>query len=162
MDENFLLEMANLKVAIVPVDLNTGANAGARIPMGKCKRVAFICNFGTSTAATVNATLQQHNAASAGSSKALSVDNPYWVKHGTATSFTKTVPGAAASAFDVSTQFAADGGVAVFEVLAQDLDVENDFNYVSLSLDDTTAAKLGGVVAVLYDTVSNPPYGDVV
>lgn len=161
MDENFLMEMVNAKMAIAPVDLNAGANAGARIPFAGCKRIAFLIAMGTSTSAVVNVTLNQHNAASSGTSKALSVANPYYIKHGAATSFTRTVP-VAASAFDISTQFAADGGIAVFEVLAEDLDIEGDFNYVSLSLDDTTAAKLGSCIAVLFDTVKNPPYGDAV
>ncbi len=148
MDENFFMEMANLKQGFLPVDLNTGANTGFRIPFSKCKRIAFVIQMGDSTAASVVPTFQQHNAASAGTSKALTIGNPYYHKKGSATVFTKVVPTAAAS-FDISSVFASDEGVAVFEVLAEDLDVTNDYAWVSLDHVDTTATKLVSVVAIL-------------
>lgn len=158
MDENFLMEMVNLKQGFLPVDLNTGANTGFRIPFTNCKRIAFVIQMADSTAAVVTATLQQHNAASSGTSKALTIANPYYYKLGSSTSFTKVIPVAAASSFDLSTTFAADEGLLVFEVLAEDLDVEGDFNYVSLSLADSTAAKVGACLAICLSSTANPAY----
>src|SRR5262249_48212214 len=110
--ERFLLEAKTLRTALVPVDFNTGANTGIRIPMANAKRITFIAIMGTSTAAVTTFNLLQHDAASTGNSKALSVANPYYYKHGSgATKFTKVVPGSATDTYDVATQFAADGGL---------------------------------------------------
>lgn len=159
--ERFLMEAKNLKVGLVPVDLNAGANAGLRIPMANAKRIAFVVVTGASTAAVLTLNLLQHDAASSGTSKALSVANPYFTKHGAATVFTKTVPGSATDTYDLSTLYATDGGIAVFEVLAEDLDVENGFAWVSLSALDSTAAKVGAILAVV-DGDFKPCYDQVV
>lgn len=148
--ERFLLEAKTLRTALVPVDLNAGANTGIRIPMANAKRIAFVAIMGASTAAVVTLNLLQHDAASSGNSKALSIANPYYHKHGSgASKFTKVVPGAAADTYDLAALFAADGGIVVFEVLAEDLDVENGYAWVSLSALDSTAAKVGTFLAVV-------------
>ncbi len=158
MEENFLMEMLNLKQGFLPVDLNTGANTGIRINMASGDRLAFILQMTTSTAAAVTLNLQQHDAASSGNSKALSVANPYYHKHGAATIFTKVVPGAAADTYDLASLFASDGGIVVFEVLAEDLDVTNNFQWVSCSLIDSTAAKVGACLAVAFNLRNQPGY----
>jgi len=158
--EAFLMECKNLKLVTLPVDMNTAAITGLRVSMKECKRVAFVVQMGDSTAAVVQFALKQHNAASAGTSKALSVANPYYHKKAALTSFTKVVPGSATDAYDLSTVFAADEGLAVFEVLVEDLDVEGDFAWVSLDIADSTAAKLVSVVAVC-GGVSKPGYSQV-
>lgn len=162
MEENFLMEMVNLKQGFLPVDLNTGANTGARISMKGCDRVAFILQMTTSTSASVVASFQQHNAATSGTSKALSIANAYYTKAAAETVFTKTVPGASASSFDVSSIFAASGGIIVFEVLAEDLDVTNDFAWISCDVADTTAAKVGACLALAFNNRNNPPYLDAI
>ncbi len=159
MDENFFMEMANLKQGFLPVDLNTGANTGLRCSVANCKRLVFILQMADSTAAAVTLNFQQHDAASAGNSKALSIANPYYVKADTALHFTRVVPAAVASSFDLATTFGSAEGIAVFEVLAEDLDVENSFTHVSLSLIDSTAAKVGACLVAFIGTTANPPYG---
>jgi len=154
--EAFLVEKLNMATGLVPVDLNTAANTGLRVSIKDAKRVSFAVIMGASTAAVTDFTLQQHNAATAGTSKALSVANPYYHKVSSATEFTKVVPVAAASNF-VPTDFASLGGIIVFEVLAEDLDVNGDFAWVSLDIADSTAAKLGAVIAVV-DEDLKPAY----
>lgn len=141
--EGFLLEHNNL-AADVPSDLDT-AFVGKRISV-KADRIAIIINMGDSTAAVVNFSLLQHDAASAGNSKALAIANKYFYKAGAATVFTAVEPTSAASSFDVSTQFAAQEGILVLEVLQEDLDVNNNFSHISVTAADTTAAKIGSVV----------------
>jgi hypothetical protein len=158
MDNNFLLEEYNAKTGFLPVDMNTAAITGARVSLAKNGKCVFVVSMGTSTAAVVQFTLKQHNAASAGTSKVLEVANKYFVKAGAATVFTQTEPTVAASLFDLSVDFAANGGVAVFEVNAEDLDVEGDFGYVSLDVADSTAAKLGSCIYILRDCVYQPGY----
>lgn len=154
----FLMEKSSLKLAHLPVDMNTAAITGARIKMNLGDRLAIIVAMGTSTAALAQFTLRQHNAASSGTSKNLSVDNPYYKKAGAATVFTKVEPSVAAAAYDLSTDFAADGGLVVFEVLQEDLDVNNGFAWVSLDIADSTAAKLACTMYQVVDAEFKPAY----
>lgn len=162
MKNAYLMELVNMKNGFLPVDLNTGANTGARMSMKGCKRIAFVTTMGDSTSAVATFSFQQHNAASAGTSKALSHSNPYYHKNAALTVFTKVQPASAASSFDLATQFAGDEGIVVFEVLAEDLDVTNDFAWVSMDIADTTAAKVGACVAIFLQNSAMPPYGDAV
>lgn len=158
----FLMEKCNLKVASLPVDMNTVAITGARVNVAKGDRVAFIQVMGTSTAAVVEFTLRQHNAASSGTSKDLSVDNPYYVKAAAATSFTKVQPGSATALYALSTTFAADSGIVVFEILGDQLDVDGGFSYVSVDVADSTAAKLLSSLYLMHDCRFNPAYSEII
>ncbi len=160
--EAYLMEKANIKSVGGPVDLNTAAVTGDRVSMKGLTRVTFVVNMGDSTAATLVAfTLRQHNAASAGTSKDLSVLNPYFVKAGAATSFTKVEPTVAAALHTLTTTFADEPGIVVFEVLAEDLDVNNGYAWVSLDIGDAGAAKIGSVLAICHGAV-NPSYSAVI
>ena len=156
--EAFLLEKTNMKLVTVPVDANTAAITGGRVGLKGVARVAFVVQMGDSTAALAQFTLKQHNAATAGTTKALSVANPYYHKKAALTVFTKVIPGAATDAYDLSSVFAADEGTAVFEVLAEDLDVEGDFAWASLDMADSTAAKLVSVIAIAHAVGQKPGY----
>lgn len=158
----YFMELFNVKNGFLPVDLNAGANTGARMSMKGCERIAFITTMGDSTSAVATFSFQQHNAASAGTSKALTHSNPYYHKNAALTVFTKVTPGSAASSFDLATQFAGDEGIVVFEILAEDLDVNNDYAWVSMDIADTTAAKVGACIAVFMYNKSVTPYGDAV
>lgn len=156
------MEEKQIKVAFAPVDMNTAAITGARIGMAKGDRVAIVISMGTSTAATAEFTLKQHSAASGGTSKVVAVANPYYHKAGAATVFTKVIPGSAASAYDLSSLFAADGGVVVFEVLGENLDVDGGFAWVSVDVTDSAAAKLGSGMYVMGAMRFGPGYSEVV
>lgn len=153
-----LLECKNVKLVTAPVDLNTAAVTGDRVDLKGNKKVAFVISMGTSTGATVQFDLKQHNAASSGTSKALSIANVYYKKAGAATSFTKVEPTVEASSYDLSTDFAANGGVVIFEVNEDQLDTNNGFGWVSVDIADSGAAKLGSVIAIT-DSDLEPAYG---
>lgn len=156
--EGFFLATNNLK-AEVPFDLNTGAYVGQRVPMNQGDRLAIVVNMGDSVAAVASFTLKQHDAASAGTSKVLSIANPYFKKVGVAASaFTKVEPTVAASAYDLSTDFSDAEGVVVFEVLQEDLDVNGNFSHVSIEALDSTAAKLCSIVYVVNKSKYVPGY----
>jgi hypothetical protein len=161
MDNNFLLEENNAKVAFGPVDMNAAAITGARIKMDEAKRCSVVINMGTSALpAVVQFTLKQHNAAAAGTSKVLAVANKYYVKSGAAIAFTQVDPGdVAASLYDLSTTFTADDGLVVFEVLDSDLDVNNGFAWFSVDVAISTAAKLAGAVYIS-DAIHQPAYSN--
>jgi hypothetical protein len=154
------MEQHNIKPVSVPVDMNTAAITGARIGLAKADRVAVVCHMGDSTGATVEFTLKQHNAASAGTSKNLSVANAYYHKVAAATVFTKVQPTVAAAAYDLSSLFAADEGVVVFEVRGEDLDVDGGFAWFSVDVADSVAAKILSAVYVMSDCRSLPAYSE--
>lgn len=156
--EAFFMEKGTVKVVTGPIDLDTGANTGARIDMQKFKRVTFvvIAAAGTTPSAHVH-TLRQHDAASAGTSADLSVDNPYYLKAGAATEFTKVVPSSAAAAFDVDALVADAKYVVVFEVLQEQLASGN--RWVSLDTGDVGGAQLGTVLAICHEATNKPAYG---
>lgn len=158
---NKFLEEHSIKQVADPVDMNAAAITGARISMSKCDRLAIVLQMGSSTGAVVQATLRQHTAASGGTSKDLSVINPYWKKVGAATSFTKVVPTVAAALYDLASDFAASAGVVVFEVHGEDLDVNGGYSYVSVDLADSTAAKLLGAMYIPCETRYIPGYSEV-
>lgn len=139
----YLMEHKNLKECFAPVDLNTAGAVGARIKLDKTPAVAVVLHIGTSLAGgVVDVTLKQHNAASAGTSKVLSVAKKYYKKVGAATEFTMVEPSVAASNYVLSTDFDTDGGIVVFEIEEADLDINNGFAWFSVDLADGGVAKL--------------------
>lgn len=157
MNKEFLFD-ENLKLAHLPVDMNTAAITGARISMAKCARVAVVCQMGNSVGATVSFTLKQHNAATAGTSKVLAVANNYFKKVAAATSFTKVEPTVEASVYDLSADFAADEGIVVFEVLPDQLDTNNGFAWFSIDIADSGAAKLASTMYVVEESFAQPAW----
>lgn len=153
-----LLEEKNMKQAFAPVDLNTAAVVGARVSMAGCDKIAIVLSMGSSTGAAVGISLKQHNAASSGTSKALEVINPYFHKAGSATKFTKVEQTVAEDTYDLASLFAADGGIVVFEVLAEDLDVNNGFTHISVEVADSGAGKIAGGMYVLSNLRNEPGY----
>jgi hypothetical protein len=145
----FFAEDKALKQAFLPVDLNAAAITGERVNIGKGSRLAIVLCMGDSVGALVRPTLRQHNAATAGTSKDLSVANAYFHKAGAATSFTKVEPTVAAALYNLDAIFGGEEGIVVFEVLGEDLDVNNGFEFVSIDLADSTAAKIAAAVYVL-------------
>lgn len=137
----FLMEKFQIKAVNVPYDANTPITE-ARIKLAEGYRCAVVLNMGDSTSAVVTVVLTQHDAASAGTSKALSVDNPYYHKKAGTTYFTKVSPSVAASSYDIASIFADDEGIVVFEVEASQLDINNGFYWFSVDIADTTAAKI--------------------
>jgi hypothetical protein len=153
-----LMEKINIKPVNVPVDMNTAAITRARIKLDKGNRLSVHCHMGDSTAAVVQFTLRQHNAASSGTSKDLSVDRPYFHKKAALTTFTKVEPTVAAALKDVSSIFADDEGILVLEVLAEDLDVNGGYYWASVDVADSTAAKLLSAVYIVHEAYDGPAY----
>lgn len=157
--EAFLLEKNNLKVGLVAQALNAAGN-GARINMRDHDRCTIIFQVGEGVATTFSASLQQHTLESAGQSKALEIANKYFVKADAATFFTKEEPDpftGAASTFAVAELDTAEG-LLVLEVLAENLDRDNGYSWISANLAAPGAAR---PVAILYQThvcKHLPPY----
>lgn len=158
MKNSLLLETSNLKQSFAPIDLNAAGATGERVSMAASQRIAIVISLGASLASTVSIALKQHDAASAGNSKILELTNPYFVKAGTATKFTKVDVETAEDTYDLSTTFSTVGGLVVFEVLSEDLDVNNGFSHISVDIAAAGAAKVGAAVYVLGDNRFHPAY----
>lgn len=146
MFNEYLAEGAVVKQGIIPQS-NLGALTGARFGMEDSSRLAIVISLGATSGAAVDVALQQHDAASAGNSKALAVSNCYYYKADADTSFTKVEVSSDTSDYDLAAIFADVGGIVIFEVLGEDLDVNNGFNHVSANLGAAGVAK---IVSSLY------------
>lgn len=156
-NEGALISYATMKQLSVPADANASAITGSRIKLEKGFRLCIAVSMGDSTAAVTSFTLRQHDAASAGNSKDLTIElGHYFHKVGSAAAFTKVE--FENLAVLAPTVFAADEGIMVMEVLAEDLDVDNDFGYVSCDIADSTASKIFAGSYILHDMREIPAY----
>ena len=163
MKEALLLEQMIAKSSTDPVDLDAGANTGARFDMQKFDRVTFFILAAAGTAPTNHVvSFQKHDAAVAGNSAALEIESPYFHKVGAATEFTKVVPSAPASSFDIDALVGDSKFIAVFEVLAEELDADSAYRWVSLNIADVGGAQLGAVLAIGHNAKEKPAYSKAV
>jgi hypothetical protein len=157
MREQFLLEEANIAAAGVPASIASGLT-GARVKMTNGDRMAIVISIDTSTASTVDITLRQHDAASAGNSKVLAVGNPYYKKIGSATVFSKVEPASPASNYVLTSDLSTAKGIVVFEVLQEDVDTTNGFAWISVDFAAAGTAKLCSVLYVQRNSHFKPAY----
>jgi len=159
---NLFMEKHNIKQAGVPADLNLAGLTGARVKLDGAFKCAVVVSMGDSVGAAVDFSLQQHDAASAGTSKALNIVRNYYRKADVETAFTKVEirpdDAGLSDSVDLAAVFAAAEGIVVFEVLAEDLDRENGFGWISLNIGDPGAAKVFNAEYVLRDNRQEPAY----
>lgn len=155
--EQFLAEQKGIKLAAAPQSMNATPVEGSRISLKEHKRVAIAISCAASAAAVLSVTLRQHNAASAGTSKNLEVDNVYFHKIGSATKFTKVEPVAKAAVYALGSDVGNNTAVLVFEVLQEDLDVNNDFSHVSVNIVGDATARIVSAIYVA-DSEYKPAY----
>lgn len=154
--EGYLGEKITSKLVAAPADLNGAAVTGARIKADKGFRIAVKVLMGDSTAAATDFTMQQHDAATGGTTKVLATSNPYFHKVADATTFTKVDVDNASNI--VPTVLANDEGILVFEILVEDLDVNNGFAWFSIDVADSTAAKVMGAAYIVHNVKNVPAY----
>lgn len=130
--------------------LNGDADAASlsRIDMKNFHKMSIVIDVTTSVAEALPVTLRQHDALSGGNSKDLVMNNPYFVRL-TADDVGSKVDAPELATFNLQ---GANGsaGLYVLEVLGEDMDVDNQFSFLSLDFGDLTAAR---VVAVHYESV---------
>lgn len=156
----YLMEKMNLKQTAI--QNSVAGVTGDRVSMKDAKRVSFLVLLGSATSATgADVLLKQHDAASGGTSKALSVANKYYHKIAAATSFTQVAPTVAADTYSMLASVGDDTALLVFEVLAEDVDRAGGFDHVSVDLGAAGVARQAAVVAVLDDNFK-PSYGSAI
>lgn len=151
----------NFKIVTEPFDATPGFTGG-RIKLANAERVYFHVLVAAGLAGTLTYTLKQHNAASGGTSKVISINGSYYVKYDTATVFTKVdiAEGSEASAFALGAGIAATKAYVIFEVEASQLDVDNGFYWASLdgSATGVAATRITAVMAQLQNVAFKPAY----
>ena len=149
-------ELNNLKLGIATASVQAAAAETARISMENCERVTLLLYVGAGTGADIKVNIKQHKLAAAGTPAAMTIAKPVYVKAGSATVFTKTaIPFDAPLSTIELAALDADTGIALIEVQASDLNVNEGYKYVSFEVPIAGAAKnvtaflIAGVVGKL-------------
>lgn len=153
------LQENDIVSAFVPVDTQTGANAGDYVCLKNWKRVAYVL-FKAAGKANDDpvVTFYQATAVAGTDAKVLTKCDECYYKEGTLTSvgtWTKATQ-TAASTYTAGTSSAESQGIYVFEFDASDLDVANGFDCFMASLADTGAA--GAQLGCGFYILSGPRY----
>jgi hypothetical protein len=145
--------VVDLSVGIVPTDMSSAANTGKRVSMKNCSAITVVLFKKAGTAGDDPAfTLNQHTAASSGSSGTLAKIDTVYSKlaatpDGTET-WTKTTQAAAATYTDATSAEA--GGVIAFTIGADQL--SDGYSYISVDVADVGSnAQIGGLLYILHD-----------
>ena len=141
---------------IVPVDLATAANTGHRIHLENYGGVSFVGYLATGTAGQAPTfTLQEHTAATGGTSTNLVIIDEYWQKEEATLdgdeTWTRVTQTAAATVTDADWDDA-NQVLVTFKVRAEQL--SDTYEWVSVNVADTGSAHLGCVFAIMYDLKS--------
>ncbi|MFB4312927.1 hypothetical protein [Actinomadura sp. 21ATH] len=145
----------NIAAVVPPVDLSGGAQTGARVRLRQGSGVTFVYVADAGTAGEdVDLDVQQHNAASAGTSQDLDVVTRWYSKRATTLDNDEVWvvhEQAAGSEIDLGADEGENQVIAAVHVNAAQL--ADGFEWVSVNTTDsgTTAGKLGVVIAIVHD-----------
>ncbi len=149
------LECHDIIPAFMPVDLSTATNTGDRVNLKNYDRCLFILLSSIGTAGddpVISA--QQHDAATSGNSKALNFTR---IRHKVGATDIEAVgqfsllEQTEAASFDTASLDSAENETLIaIEVMAEDLDSDNDFTFVSFNVADVGAnSQLGAGFYIL-------------
>ena len=141
---------------IVPVDLAAGANTGARVHMRNYQSILVVLYKAIATAGTDNVvvTLQEHTAASSGTSANLAAIDRFWYKRGASSTlagteqWTEVTQTAAATVTLAGATYAALEAVVAFSVEAASLSDGYDWMSVNIADPGSGGTILGGVLYI--------------
>src|SRR5688572_3697623 len=152
--ERALGSLFDISPAIIPIALTAGANTGLRIDMRKATTCTFVVICGAGTAGDdLVVDLQEHTAASSGTSQDLDIITEYFIKTETTLDgdevWTRLTQAAASETTDASGTTAEEQNLLVIEVRHDQL--SDGFKWLSLNIPDLGAAgtKIGGAIAIL-------------
>lgn len=142
----------DISTGVPVVDLAGGAQTGKRVSLKNCGGVTVVL-YKEAGAASEPTTLdlQEHDAASSGTSQDLDVVTHYYLKSATTLAGSETWTKVTQSAASEITPAASDTQqILAFYVDASDL--SDGFSYISVNTaDTTTAGQYGGVLYLLHD-----------
>ncbi len=143
------------------------AQETTRLNMAGKIRVAILFMLGAGVATNdFEVTLRQHKLAAGGDSKNLAVNNPVFYRVGeTGAALLKADAGlgigddqAAYTIADLETS----AGLVVVEVLAEELDINNDFKFISAQLGAAGAARQVNAIYLAHEMSYGPAYEQVI
>lgn len=146
--------IVDIAAGIIPLDLQT-ARSGDYVSLKNAKGVTVVFFKGAGTAADDPVlTFRQATAVAGTAVKDLAVITQHWQKQGTLNAVTgwTRVTQSAAAAVTLDGTSAESEGIYVFEIEADQLDVDGGFDCLVLNIADTgTNAQLGCVLYLLRD-----------
>lgn len=152
--ERALGDLFNIAVALAPKDLSASASTGLRIDMSRATTCTFVVLAGAGTAADdLLVDLQEHSAASGGTSQDLDIITEYFRNSETTLDgdevWTRYTQAAASETTDTTGTTAEEQNLMVIEVRHDQL--SDGFRWLSLNIPDLGSAgtKFGGVIAIL-------------
>jgi len=152
--ERALGSLFDITGALAPVNLCAGANTGLRIDMRRATVCTFVIYAGAGTAGDdLVVDLQEHTAATSGTSQDLDTITEYFIKTETTLdgdeAWTRITQAAASETTDATGTTAEEQNLMVIEVRHDQL--SDGFKWLSLNIPDLGAAgtKVGGVIAIL-------------
>lgn len=147
----------NVAVGAAPVDLSTAAVTGKRVALSSTQSLTVLLFKGAGTAGDdPTVTLQQHTAASGGTSSNLAIIDHYYLKDaatlaGTET-WTKVTQAAAATIADPGGAGTSAEHQQIVAIEVNGASLSDGYTHVSLNVADVgTNAQLGAVLYVLHD-----------
>lgn len=145
------LEVADIIPAFVPVDMQTGANNGQWVAMKNIGRLVCVLLKGAGTAGDDPViTLKQATSNAGANAKALNFTRVR-TKIGAIASTPLWTIVTQSAANTVTPTSAASPAVIAVEISPTDLDINNGFSFVQLSIPDTgTNAQLGSAFYIAY------------
>ena len=146
------LEVADIIPAFVPVDMQTGNNNGLWVNMKYVRRLVCVLYKGSGTAGDDPViTLKQATTNAGANSKALTFNRIRTKANAALASLTQFALTTQTPANTFTTTSAANPALIAVEITATDLDMNNGFNFVQLSIPDTgTNAQLGCAFYIAY------------
>jgi hypothetical protein len=152
--ERALGDLFNVAVALAPKDLSSGASTGLRIDMRNATTCTFVVLCGAGTAGDdLVVDLQEHNAASGGTSQDLDIITEYFRNSETTLDgdevWTRYTQAAASETTDTTGTTAEEQNLMIIEVRHDQL--SDGFKWLSLNIPDLGSAgtKYGGAIAIL-------------
>ena len=162
-----LAHEAQLVQAFNVIDLAAGNNTGDRVNMKLYNHCEIIVNKEPGAVGEpITLTVLQHNAVTGGTSKALPIKHGVFIKSA-ATDLTSTGVFTAVAATTANTYALAAGdtaAVVVIPILAEDLDTDGGFTFLSLDIADpgATTGQLGAALYLLTEPRYTPPPSAIV
>lgn len=152
--ERALGHLFDITGALAPVNLSAGANTGLRIDMRRATVCTFVIYVGAGTAGDdLLVDLQEHSAATSGTSQDLDIITEYFMKTETTLDgdeiWTRITQAAASETADATGTTAEEQNLMVIEVRHDQL--SDGFKWLSLNIPDLGAAgsKVGCAIAIL-------------
>lgn len=146
-----LVESGQIQAAFVPVDMSGGANNGHWFDMTEFRRVmVLLFTAAGTTGHNLTVTLNQAQDNAGTGSKALNFTSYFKKESASGLTGVGQFTEVDQAAANTLTTNSADQALYAVEVLESDLDVNNGFNHIQVTVSQAGAAQVGGALYIGY------------